>query len=214
MPHPKTQWQYVSWQVKAKSNKTPVNLIWNCIWYYIFARNLIFGEKKIQSTLRICISMDSIKAWKIFGEKIPWYSKNDNLNLPLISSISIAPTLYLSFPGGSGSKECACIAGDMVWSLGQEAPPEKEIGRHSSILAWRIPRTEEPGGQRSPIPWGCKESDMTEQLTLRYFEYRELCCQPLLFNFPSGKQMSFNFLQSPSSEITLLNCSAPPASPC
>ena len=32
------------------------------IWYYIFARNLIFGEKKIQSTLRICISMDSIEA--------------------------------------------------------------------------------------------------------------------------------------------------------
>ena len=36
---------------------------------------------------------------------------------------------------------------------------------------------------------------------------------PLLFNFPSRKQTSFNFLQSPSSEITLLNCSAPPASP-
>jgi len=35
------------------------------------ARNLIFGEKKIQSTLCICISMDSIEAWKIFGEENP-----------------------------------------------------------------------------------------------------------------------------------------------
>ena len=33
-----------------------------------------------------------------------------------------------------------------VWSLGQEDPLEKEIATHSSIIAWKIPRTEEPGG--------------------------------------------------------------------
>ena len=33
-----------------------------------------------------------------------------------------------------------------VWSLGQEDPLEKGMATHSSILAWRIPRTEEPGG--------------------------------------------------------------------
>ena len=33
-----------------------------------------------------------------------------------------------------------------VWSLGQEDPLEKEMATHSSILAWRIPWTEEPGG--------------------------------------------------------------------
>ena len=32
-----------------------------------------------------------------------------------------------------------------VRSLGQEDPPEKEMATHSSILAWRIPWTEEPG---------------------------------------------------------------------
>ena len=32
------------------------------------------------------------------------------------------------------------------WSLGQEDPLEKEIATHSSILAWKIPWTEEPGG--------------------------------------------------------------------
>ena len=32
-----------------------------------------------------------------------------------------------------------------VRSLGQEDPPEKEMATHSSILAWSIPRTEEPG---------------------------------------------------------------------
>ena len=33
-----------------------------------------------------------------------------------------------------------------VPSLGQENTPEKEMATHSSILAWEIPRTEEPGG--------------------------------------------------------------------
>ena len=46
-----------------------------------------------------------------------------------------------------------------VRSLGWEDPLEKEMATHSSILAWRIPWTEEPGR-----PWGHKESDMTEQL--------------------------------------------------
>ena len=33
-----------------------------------------------------------------------------------------------------------------VRSLGQEEPLEKEIATHPSIIAWRIPWTEEPGG--------------------------------------------------------------------
>ena len=36
-----------------------------------------------------------------------------------------------------------------VRSLGWEDPLEKEMATHSSVLAWRIPRTEEPGGLQS-----------------------------------------------------------------
>ena len=36
-----------------------------------------------------------------------------------------------------------------VQSLGQENPLEKEVATHSSILTWRIPWTEEPGGLQS-----------------------------------------------------------------
>ena len=35
-------------------------------------------------------------------------------------------------------------------SLGQEEPLEEGMATHASILAWRIPRTEEPGGLHSP----------------------------------------------------------------
>ena len=42
-----------------------------------------------------------------------------------------------------------------VRSLGQEDPLEKEVATHSSILAWSIPWTEEPGGlQVHGIPKG------------------------------------------------------------
>ena len=42
--------------------------------------------------------------------------------------------------------------------LGQEDPLEKEMATHSSILAWRIPWTEEPGRLQT---MGLQESDMT-----------------------------------------------------
>ena len=38
------------------------------------------------------------------------------------------------------------MQGTWVRSLGWEDPLEKGMGTHSSILAWRIPWTEEPGG--------------------------------------------------------------------
>ena len=44
-----------------------------------------------------------------------------------------------------------------VQSLGREDPLEKGMATHSSILAWRIPWTEESGGGYSS--WGCKELD-------------------------------------------------------
>ena len=36
-----------------------------------------------------------------------------------------------------------------VGSLGQEDPVEKEMAAHSSVLAWEVPWTEEPGGLQS-----------------------------------------------------------------
>ena len=36
-----------------------------------------------------------------------------------------------------------------IWSLGQKDVLEKEMATHSSILAWEIPQTEEPGGLQS-----------------------------------------------------------------
>ena len=54
-------------------------------------------------------------------------------------------------------------AGETGWSLGRKDLLEKEMATHSSILAWEIPWTEEPGGLHSS--WGHKKSDTAEWLT-------------------------------------------------
>ena len=58
-------------------------------------------------------------------------------------------------------KNPPAMQGTQVQSLGQEDPLEKGMATHSSILAWKILWTEEPGRQS---PWGLKELNMTEQL--------------------------------------------------
>ena len=68
------------------------------------------------------------------------------------------------FPGSSDGKKPTCNAGDMVWSLGWEDPLEEGMATHPSILAWRIPWTEGPGGLQSN-PQGHKELDTTEWLS-------------------------------------------------
>ena len=58
----------------------------------------------------------------------------------------------MGFPGGAVVKNLPAKAGDfrnVVQSLGQEDHLEKEMATQSSILAWRIPWMEEPGGLQS-----------------------------------------------------------------
>ena len=69
----------------------------------------------------------------------------------------------MGFPGGSVIKNPSAMQETQVKSLGWEDPLEKEMANHSGILAWEI------HGQRSLVgysPWGYKELDMTEQLSM------------------------------------------------
>ena len=69
--------------------------------------------------------------------------------------------LLQGFPGGSDGKNPPAMRETWVQSLGWEDPMEKGTATHSSVLAWRI-------------PWGCKELDATEQLSL-YSCFAMLC---------------------------------------
>ena len=53
-----------------------------------------------------------------------------------------------------------------IQSLGQVDTLEGQMATQSSIIAWKIPWIKEAGGL---YPWGCKESDTTEQLSTHTF---------------------------------------------
>ena len=55
----------------------------------------------------------------------------------------------LCYPSGISGKEPACQCRRWFQSLGREDPLEEGMATHSSILAWRIPWTEGPGGLQS-----------------------------------------------------------------
>ena len=90
------------------------------------------------------------------------------------------------------------MQGIWVLSLGREDPLEKGMVTHSSILAWRIPWTEESGGLQS---MDChKETDMTERLSnnnMKAMTSQTLLsqrgdpvpgCLPLIWHLHSGKR--------------------------
>ena len=66
----------------------------------------------------------------------------------------------MGFPGGSDDKESAYVE-TQVRSMGQQDPLEKEMATRSSILAWEIQWTEEPGRPHT-VHGGQKQLDMTE----------------------------------------------------
>ena len=82
-------------------------------------------------------------------------------------------TCFSLFPGGSDGKESAGNVGDLGSIPGLGRSLEKGMATHSSILAWRIPWTEEPGGLQSR---GLKKSETTERLTLSLsFTWESAC---------------------------------------
>ena len=93
----------------------------------------------------------SVLAWRIPGTEEPG-------GLPSMGShrvrhdcsdlVAVAAETTQGFPSGSDDKESACNAGDLGLIPGFD-PLEKGMATHSSILAWRIPWTEEPGRVQS-----------------------------------------------------------------
>ena len=79
----------------------------------------------------------------------------------------------MGFPGGSVVKNPPANAGDAemwVQSLGRKDPQEEEMTTHSSILAWTVPWTEEPGGlqsmglQRVGHEWATEQQQIANSL--------------------------------------------------
>ena len=115
-----------------------------------------------RTLFQICFNLS--KLHQILFSKILWGNPKiaPNILKPLISQsdfINIWQVFIVFFSGAFFSFSTALVALRLkplppmqetwVRSLGPEDPLEKEMATHSSILAWRIPWTEEPGGLQS-----------------------------------------------------------------
>ena len=122
-----------------KAFSTPLLLLYSERWHQLFL-TLSHSVIPIQS---------QFDSWV---EKIPW--RRDKLLTPV----------FVNFPGGSDGKESACNAGDLGLITGLGRSPG---GGHGNPFQYSY--LENPHGWRSLEgyrPWGCKESDMTEQLSM------------------------------------------------
>ena len=82
-------------------------------------------------------------------------------------------------PGGSVVKNLPANTGDardMGLILDSEDPLEEEMATYFSILAWRIPWTEEPGGLQSTGSQRIRHDGMTEHTCTHKFQERNFVC--------------------------------------
>ena len=99
--------------------------------------------------------------------------------------------IILGLPGASVVKNPPANEETQIWSLGWGDPVEKEMATHSSIFAWEIPWTEEPGGLQ--YMGSKKESDMTYDQTTTAACYTGLTKQ-LIWGFHKMWQENLNEL--------------------
>ena len=95
-------------------------------------------------------------------------------------------------------KNLPAVLETWVQSRGREDPLEKEMATHCSILAWRIPWTEEPGWLPS---MGQEELDVAERLALSLFTFKPTTLLPLPVS-PSPVQLPlFSLLLCPPLKV-------------
>ena len=99
--------------------------------YHVILKNHTKQQDALRTELLI-----SRHSW-LFGKNI--YSEKEIMNC-------ITVTILRGFPDGSDGKASACNVGDPGSIPGSGRSLEKEMATHSSIPAWRILWTEEPGG--------------------------------------------------------------------
>ena len=97
--------------------------------------------------IHVCLSPKPLSQL-CFTAWIPLFKKN-NFDVYILDEIIWEDILVRGYPGGAVVKNPPASTGDAASSLGWVNPLEKEITTYSSILAWKILWTEEPGRQYS-----------------------------------------------------------------
>ena len=118
----------------------------------------VFG---IFAVFQASASADQIREEKLFEQLNTFLKEESNSNVHVFGTrpFMLPSSLFQGFLGGSDGKESACNMGHVGLTHGVGRSLKKEMATYSSILAWDIPWTEEPGGF-TKSPWRHKELDM------------------------------------------------------
>ena len=141
---------------------------------YLLSFGAFLVAQMVNSESRSVVS-DSL--W-LRGLYSPWNSPGQNTG---VGSLSLLQEIFPTQGSNPGLPHCRRILYQLshkgrnlltiqktrVWSLGQEYPLEKGTATHSSILAWRVPSTEEPGGLQSMERQRVRQDWMTNTFTFR-----------------------------------------------
>ena len=137
---------------------------WMEYWYYERGRQLRIKKYLKQHLTSECLTFPAcgwlvqnspMSASSLFLIQSNWNIQNIRTSVFIFEFI-----LYIflfggrftytwGFPVAQVVKRLSAMWDTRVWSLGWEDPLEKEMATHSSILAWKIPWIEEPGGLQS-----------------------------------------------------------------
>ena len=142
------------WCIKMKTQKKAMQILKG---KFAWGNTGLFppGGTSSLSAYQVYVIILSTKINKLFQRRDSW-GRHLKEPKPSIWTPSV-PTE--GFPCSSVGKESACNAGDRSSVPGSGRSLEKEMAAHSSILAWEIPRREEPGGLQSlGSPLGSQES--------------------------------------------------------
>ena len=106
----------------------------NYVWHISNCKN---SYHHAQSHMTLCNPVDCDLSWSGLPFLPPGNLLDPGIKLVSPTSLALADGIHLP------------MQEMWVWSLGREAPLEKEMSTHSSILAWEIPWTEKPGKLQS-----------------------------------------------------------------
>ena len=111
-----------------------------CLWGVHYEQRLSWGlETRVMKNI---IYIDHKRHWQV--------AENHDFSCVYpIKYIKKKKSIYLTFLVTQTLKNLPAVQETQVWSLGWEDPLKKGMTIHSSILSWRIPQTEEPGGLQS-----------------------------------------------------------------
>ena len=156
-------WWIVEWEWGLKWEKTPLSIRNSCICISLIHKSFLWPACLLSLSHFTCSLTSSAPSMYLS----PYF-----LLLSVFGRASLEALMVKSLP---------IVQETQVWSLAWELPLEKEMAHHSSILAWKIPWTEEPGRLQS-IGSQRVGHDWATSLSLSFTFYFRLIEQN--FSFP------------------------------